>query len=224
MPLISWKRKSGKDSYISGNGTFLYFRKRNFLIFWERHIQNPIIFRTRSTFRTRGIFRTLLNIYDGKFCKTVHRSNLSAVKIVSANSEGINLKGIHSRCLSVKGNHSIWRLNYYRESKADKTRGVKQNKTKNCVICCSSRKTNFKNWFITNINKPKMRYSLSIKGKLTKIYWQRYIDKSFFSCSLNVKHQKNHILNRMHFVFLLWRLFQRYIVQFFQQSELSAGL
>ena len=51
-------------SYILGNGNpekilifqeteaFLYFRKRNFLIFQERFIQNPSIFRTRSTFRT----------------------------------------------------------------------------------------------------------------------------------------------------------------------------
>ena len=39
-------------SYISGNGTFLYFRKCNFLIFLERHIQNPSKFRTRSIFRT----------------------------------------------------------------------------------------------------------------------------------------------------------------------------
>ena len=28
-------------SYTSGDGTFLYFRKRNFLIFRERYIQNP---------------------------------------------------------------------------------------------------------------------------------------------------------------------------------------
>ena len=29
---------------------FLYFRKQNFLIFWEMHIQNHSIFRTRSIF------------------------------------------------------------------------------------------------------------------------------------------------------------------------------
>ena len=48
--------------YISGNGTFSYFGKdmfrivilRNFLVFRERYIQNPAIF------RTRGIFRTLV--------------------------------------------------------------------------------------------------------------------------------------------------------------------
>ena len=51
-----------KILYISGNGTFLYFGKsilrilklRNFLVFRERYIQNPAIF------RTRGIFRTLV--------------------------------------------------------------------------------------------------------------------------------------------------------------------
>ena len=32
-------------SYISGDGIFLYFMKRNF-IFQERYIQNPSIFRT----------------------------------------------------------------------------------------------------------------------------------------------------------------------------------
>ena len=31
---------------------FLIFRKRNFLIFWEKYIQNPEMFRTRSIFRT----------------------------------------------------------------------------------------------------------------------------------------------------------------------------
>ena len=30
---------------------FLYFRKRNFLIFWEMHIQNHRIFRTEIIFR-----------------------------------------------------------------------------------------------------------------------------------------------------------------------------
>ena len=56
-------------SYISGDRIFLYFRKGKFLIlpekklsytsgnrtfffFLERYIQNPSIFRTRSTFRT----------------------------------------------------------------------------------------------------------------------------------------------------------------------------
>ena len=29
-------------SYTSGKGTFLYFRKQNFIIFWERHIQSHI--------------------------------------------------------------------------------------------------------------------------------------------------------------------------------------
>ena len=31
---------------------FYIFRKRNVLIFWERYVQNPSIFRTRSIFRT----------------------------------------------------------------------------------------------------------------------------------------------------------------------------
>ena len=45
---ISENGKPEKILYISGNGTFLYFRKRNFLIFRERYIQNPSIFRTRA--------------------------------------------------------------------------------------------------------------------------------------------------------------------------------
>ena len=74
--LVFWKRKSQKNPYISGNWTFLYFRRQNFFIlqerevsytFWkrtflyfrrqnfllflERYIQNPSIFRTRSIFR-----------------------------------------------------------------------------------------------------------------------------------------------------------------------------
>ena len=51
-PLIFWKRKSQKTPYISGNGTFLNFPKRNFFIFRQKYIQNPSIFRTRSIFRT----------------------------------------------------------------------------------------------------------------------------------------------------------------------------
>ena len=39
----------------------LIFRKWNFLIFWERHIQN------HGIFRARGILRTLPNIYDEIF-------------------------------------------------------------------------------------------------------------------------------------------------------------
>ena len=60
--LIFFQKES--CSYILGNGnpekilifqeteTFLYFRKRNFLIFQESYIQNPSIIRTRSIFRT----------------------------------------------------------------------------------------------------------------------------------------------------------------------------
>ena len=46
-------------------------------------------------------------LFSLKTFSTVHRSILSAIKIVSANSKGINLKGLHSRCLSVEGGHSI---------------------------------------------------------------------------------------------------------------------
>ena len=79
IPYISGNGNFIKASYILGNGTFqaaprnflifqemetpkksLYFRKSNFLIFqeqnfliaWERYIQNPSIFRTRSIFKT----------------------------------------------------------------------------------------------------------------------------------------------------------------------------
>ena len=55
---ISGNRNAEKNLYISGNGnlkkrytsgnkTFLYFRKRYFLIFKERHSQNPDILRTK---------------------------------------------------------------------------------------------------------------------------------------------------------------------------------
>ena len=46
-------------------------------------------------------------LFSLKTVSIVHRSILSAVKIVSANSKGINLKGLHSRCLSTEGGHSI---------------------------------------------------------------------------------------------------------------------
>ena len=64
---ISGNGNSKKASYISGDGTFLYFRKRNFLIFWKRYIQNPDVFRTRS------IFRTLVYLEPetySKYCQT----------------------------------------------------------------------------------------------------------------------------------------------------------
>ena len=60
---ISENGKPGKNylyfkrtelSYISGNGTFLYFLKGVFLKFQETYIQNP------SIFRNRGIFKTLV--------------------------------------------------------------------------------------------------------------------------------------------------------------------
>ena len=37
-PLIFWKRKPQKNLYISGNGTFLYLRRRNFLILPEMEL------------------------------------------------------------------------------------------------------------------------------------------------------------------------------------------
>ena len=72
-----WKQKLRKNFYISGNRTFLYFRKWNVFILpemelsyvRERYIQNLSIFRTTTIFRTLaylepwhiqspGIFRT----------------------------------------------------------------------------------------------------------------------------------------------------------------------
>ena len=54
--LYSRKWKSLKNSLcfrkLKNLKNLLYFRKRNFLLFWERYIQNPRIFRTRSIFRT----------------------------------------------------------------------------------------------------------------------------------------------------------------------------
>ena len=75
-PSFSGNGNLEKSPCISRNGTFLYFRKQDFLFFKERYIQNPSIFRTRSIFRTlaysescqvqsqkhiqnTGIFRTL---------------------------------------------------------------------------------------------------------------------------------------------------------------------
>ena len=57
---------------------FLIFRKQNFLIFRERYSQNPGTFRTRSISRTRDIFWTLSNIYDGTFCKNIYLVHFSA--------------------------------------------------------------------------------------------------------------------------------------------------
>ena len=68
------------------------FLKNLFLVFWERYVQNPDIFKTRSIlrnlayleleaysqpsiFRTRDIFRTLSNIYDGTFCKNSYQAH-----------------------------------------------------------------------------------------------------------------------------------------------------
>ena len=40
-----------KISYISGSGSFVYFKKPNFLIFWKSYIQNLSILRTKRIFR-----------------------------------------------------------------------------------------------------------------------------------------------------------------------------
>ena len=116
-------------------------------------------------FKQFFFFVLTFRLFSLKTFSTMHRSVLSAIKIVSANSKGVNSKGLHSRWLSVEGSHFIWRLNYYQERDTDITSGIKQNQAKNCVIRCPSRKRNFKNWFIPNIKKPKMHYSLSRKGK-----------------------------------------------------------
>ena len=86
------------------------------------------------------------SLFSLKTFSTVHRSILSAIKIVSANSKEINLKWIrlHSTCISGEGGHFISRSNYNREKDTDKTRDIKQNSIKNCVICCPLRKRNFK--------------------------------------------------------------------------------
>ena len=58
--------------------TFQIFRKWNFLVFWEKYIQNPSIFRTKGIFRIRGILRKLSNIYDGTFCKNSSKNKKSS--------------------------------------------------------------------------------------------------------------------------------------------------
>ena len=52
-------------------------------------------------------------VFSLKTFPTVDRRILSAIKIVSANSKAIRLKGLHSRCLTVEGSHSILRSNFY---------------------------------------------------------------------------------------------------------------
>ena len=91
------------------------------------------------------------SLFSLKTFSTVHRSILSAIKIVSANSKEINLKWIrlHSTCISGEGGHFISRSNYNREKDTDKTRDIKQNSIKNCVICCPLRKRNFKKLIYT---------------------------------------------------------------------------
>ena len=59
------KTCSEKFSYIFSKTTFPILRKRNFLIFRKRYIQNP------------GTFRTLSNIYDGTFCKNSYLEHFS---------------------------------------------------------------------------------------------------------------------------------------------------
>ena len=65
--------------YTSRDGTFLYFRRRNFLILAEMELSyilgkvysepKAYLELNHGIFRTQGIFRTLSNIYDGTFCK-----------------------------------------------------------------------------------------------------------------------------------------------------------
>ena len=78
--LIFWKRNPPQNSHISGNGTFLYFGKGIFrtLAYSEPwHVQN------HGIFRTRDIFRTLPNIYDGMFCINSYLARLKKVLIFS---------------------------------------------------------------------------------------------------------------------------------------------
>ena len=63
------KQKPPKNPYTSGNVTFLYLRKQNFLIFLERYIQNPGITKTQETFS---------NINDGMFSKNSYLAHFSA--------------------------------------------------------------------------------------------------------------------------------------------------
>ena len=44
----------------------------------QQYIQNPGIFRIISIFRIQGTFRTLSNIYHGRFCKNSYLANFSA--------------------------------------------------------------------------------------------------------------------------------------------------
>ena len=63
------KQKPSKNPYTSGNVTFLYLRKQNFLIFLERYIQNPGITKTQETFS---------NINDRMFSKNSYLAHFSA--------------------------------------------------------------------------------------------------------------------------------------------------
>ena len=78
-------RKSRKNLYISGNRTFSYFGKGIFrtLAYLEPwHIHNYDIF------RTRGIFRTLPNIYDGTFCKNSDLAFPKKLSCILGNGKG----------------------------------------------------------------------------------------------------------------------------------------
>ena len=74
------KTCSEKVSYI--------FLKKVFLIFWEKYIQNHGIFRTRS------IFRTLSNIYDGTFCKNSYLAYFSTPNLKNFFLKKLALKKI----------------------------------------------------------------------------------------------------------------------------------
>ena len=71
--LIFFPKKtcSEKVSYIFSKKSFYnFFRKRNFLIFQERYIRNPSIFRTRSMLRTLVYSEPeAYSEHDGTFCK-----------------------------------------------------------------------------------------------------------------------------------------------------------
>ena len=67
-----------KSPYISGSSTFLYLRKRNFVILQEMELSYTSgngtflyfgkgIFRTGGIFRNRGIFRTLASLENWHF-------------------------------------------------------------------------------------------------------------------------------------------------------------
>ena len=55
---------------------FLIFSQKSYSNFQETELSYT---QNHSMFRTRGIFRTLSNIYDGMFCKNSYVAHLSAI-------------------------------------------------------------------------------------------------------------------------------------------------